>query len=199
MNTCSCRNSVEDQDLLCSRCPSLRILGLEANATGDEIKAAYRMLVKVWHPDRFQNDSNIKEVAEAKLKNINSAFAFLSSESLKRERERQPSPVSQKPPSNAQCASNRPRRCKSRPNVTPIWRHYLLIRPTIKILFRIAIVACVLVLGRYLNTNLDLHGTIGEEVVKVYGDSKESVLYMLEAPKRRFQEVVEQDLQRLGL
>jgi len=57
----------------------------------------------------------------------------------------------------------------------------------------------VLVLGRYLNTNLDLHGTIGEEVVKVYGDSKESVLYMLEAPKRRFQEVVEQDLQRLGL
>ena len=79
MNTCSCGNSAEDDGMLCARCAALQALGLGSNATEDEIKTAYRMLVKVWHPDRFQDDKKLSAAAGDKLKAINSAYRFLSS------------------------------------------------------------------------------------------------------------------------
>ena len=50
-----------------------QILGLEYGASQDEIKIAYKDLVKVWHPDRFQGDSRLLEKAQEKLKEINEA------------------------------------------------------------------------------------------------------------------------------
>lgn len=55
------------------------VLGLKPGATPEEAKRAYRDLVKVWHPDRFPNDRNLQIKAHEKLKEINEAFANLSS------------------------------------------------------------------------------------------------------------------------
>jgi molecular chaperone DnaJ len=37
------------------------ILGNGHNAGPDEIRQAYRELVKTWHPDRFSRDSRLQE------------------------------------------------------------------------------------------------------------------------------------------
>ena len=54
------------------------ILGVSENATQDEIKRAYRNLVKEHHPDKFANDPAAKEYHENKLKEINEAYEKIS-------------------------------------------------------------------------------------------------------------------------
>ena len=49
------------------------ILGVPGNANDDEIKKAYRTLVKKYHPDRYQNSPLAKEANE-KMKEINLAY-----------------------------------------------------------------------------------------------------------------------------
>jgi len=56
---------------------ALRILGLGINTTGPEIKQTYRDLAKVWHPDRFPNDPELRSKAQDKLKEINGAYHIL--------------------------------------------------------------------------------------------------------------------------
>ena len=51
------------------------VLGVNKNATDDEIKKAYRKLAKKYHPDA--NPDN-KEEAEAKFKEVNEAYEVLS-------------------------------------------------------------------------------------------------------------------------
>src|SRR5256885_12860422 len=55
----------------------LRVLGLAPGAPEHAIKEAYRDLVKVWHPDRFATDARLREKAEDKLRELNTAFAYL--------------------------------------------------------------------------------------------------------------------------
>ena len=90
MNTCLCGNPVDQEGASCERCAALRILGLDSNATYREIEKTYRVLVKVWHPDRFQSDARLKEEANEKLKSINAAYAFLHSAPESKPRRRQP-------------------------------------------------------------------------------------------------------------
>jgi len=54
-----------------------RILGLPPGAGANEVKAAYRDLVQVWHPDRFPADSRLRAKAERNLQRINAAYAVL--------------------------------------------------------------------------------------------------------------------------
>jgi len=54
------------------------ILEVPLTAAPEEIKAKYRQLVRVYHPDRFTNQDD-KLFAEAKLKELNEAYAVLSS------------------------------------------------------------------------------------------------------------------------
>lgn len=49
------------------------VLGVNPSATDEEVKAAYRKLVKKYHPDRY-TDSKLKEEASEKLKEINAAY-----------------------------------------------------------------------------------------------------------------------------
>jgi hypothetical protein len=84
MNTCSCGQLVDERSTQCPRCAALQVLGLETETTETEIRSAYRLLVKTWQPDRFQDDQKLKEAAEEKLKEINSAFEILTSTSIQR-------------------------------------------------------------------------------------------------------------------
>ena len=50
-----------------------KVLGVSPNATDDEIKTAYKELVKKYHPDQYQ-DSPIADVAEEKMAEVNAAY-----------------------------------------------------------------------------------------------------------------------------
>ena len=84
MNTCECGNPANGNGTTCQRCEALHELGLKAGATDAEVKTAYRLYVKAWHPDRFPGDEKSKSAAQEKLKCINSAYEFLNSASSKR-------------------------------------------------------------------------------------------------------------------
>lgn len=57
-----------------------RVLELEPGASRDQVKQAYRDLAYVWHPDRYPEDRPLlRQKAEEKLKQINSAYEFLRS------------------------------------------------------------------------------------------------------------------------
>lgn len=57
--------------------PFLRILGLEGEATPDEIQSAYHKLAKKYHPDTVQ-DEEMKQILTEKFKEINLAYNALS-------------------------------------------------------------------------------------------------------------------------
>jgi len=41
------------------------------------LKSAYKLLAKVWHPDRFQHDEELGSQASQKLAEINNAYQRL--------------------------------------------------------------------------------------------------------------------------
>lgn len=49
------------------------ILGVSPTATDDEIKRAYRELVRKYHPDKYR-DSDLADLANDKMKEINAAY-----------------------------------------------------------------------------------------------------------------------------
>ena len=60
------------------------ILGVNQNASPEEIKNAYRKLALQWHPDRWANKGEKeKNQAEEKMKEINQAYAVLLDKSWK--------------------------------------------------------------------------------------------------------------------
>jgi len=83
MRNCVCGSAIDDERALCAQCGALHELGLEAGGSFDEVKSAYKMMVKVWHPDRFQSDKKLGQAAEAKLKAINAAYSYLTSNGYK--------------------------------------------------------------------------------------------------------------------
>mgnify|MGYP002682253777 FL=1 len=54
-----------------------KTLGVSESATQEEIRAAYLDLVKKYHPDRY-TDNPLKELANEKLKEINTAYELLT-------------------------------------------------------------------------------------------------------------------------
>ena len=53
---------------------AFRLLDLPTDASDDDVKRAWRDLTKVWHPDRFGHDPDLRLRAEEKSKAINEAF-----------------------------------------------------------------------------------------------------------------------------
>lgn len=56
-----------------------KLLGVNENAELQELKTVYRNLMKNWHPDKFQDNHDLKAEAEAKSKHIIEAYHFLVS------------------------------------------------------------------------------------------------------------------------
>src|SRR5262249_32052120 len=54
-----------------------RLLEVEPGASTEEIRQAYRDQTKVWHPDRFSNDTRLQQKAEERIRQINSAYRRL--------------------------------------------------------------------------------------------------------------------------
>ena len=50
------------------------ILGVSPNATDEEVKAAYKNLVKKYHPDNYDDNNPLKELANEKMQEINAAY-----------------------------------------------------------------------------------------------------------------------------
>ena len=48
-----------------------KVLGVSPSASDDDIKKAYRTMVKKYHPDRFAGNPQAQEQANEKLKQIN--------------------------------------------------------------------------------------------------------------------------------
>ena len=54
-----------------------KVLGVSRSASEDEVKAAYRELVKKYHPDKYQNNP-LGDLAEEKMQEINEAYEALT-------------------------------------------------------------------------------------------------------------------------
>jgi hypothetical protein len=54
-----------------------RTLEVEHGAAEDRVKDAYRLLMNVWHPDRFEGNARLQKQAEEKTKSITAAYAAL--------------------------------------------------------------------------------------------------------------------------
>lgn len=56
------------------------VLGVNENATDDQIKKAYRALAKKYHPDNYDDSNPLKELAEEKMREVNEAYDAIRSE-----------------------------------------------------------------------------------------------------------------------
>ncbi|THJ24852.1 MAG: hypothetical protein CAF45_003405 [Nitrospira sp. CG24E] len=61
------------------------ILEIEESATPEEIKQAYRLLLEVWHPDRFHHKPKLLAKAEQRTGKINQAFETLGNPVVKQQ------------------------------------------------------------------------------------------------------------------
>ncbi len=69
-----------------------QILEVSPSSSWEEVRQAYREMVKVWHPDRFQDDEKFKARATRKVQDINLAYQVLETHYQKPS---QPPPIPQ--------------------------------------------------------------------------------------------------------
>ncbi len=214
MATCPCGNPILGSGGRCRRCDALQMLELGANATESEIKTQYHILVKVWHPDRFQKDKPMKDAAEAKLKNVNSAYMFLSSEASKPEPWQPPwttpeGAAAPRPAASASSASARRKptarqRSTRRPGSTAGRSGRRMgalgfspsLFSALKFVSVILLAAFALLITRYLWIAFDVQGS-SSGFADALGGRKPTVGWSLSVAKGRFLAAVEQDLERL--
>ncbi|MGD0938628.1 MAG: J domain-containing protein [Terracidiphilus sp.] len=202
MNICPCGDAVEGEGTLCRRCAAFHALDLEANAAEAEVRKAYRLLVKVWHPDRFQGDEKLKEAAEAKLKEINSAFEFLTSTTDERgpwrptSRPAENRQNSQSQSATAEAASSQPSTGAANPVAIPDLAPRPRLWPAVRFSLKTVAVLFALLLCRYLWIAFDAPDPTGGDVARVYDKGKETILRGTEGPRSRFIRAILRDWQR---
>ncbi|MTH38913.1 DnaJ domain-containing protein, partial [Veillonella dispar] len=53
-----------------NRTEALRILGLDDDATPEDVKTAYKETVQILHPDRFASNKKLQDRATEQFKNL---------------------------------------------------------------------------------------------------------------------------------
>jgi uncharacterized membrane protein len=53
------------------------VLDVPANAPAEHIKESYHVIVSIWHPDRFPQDSKQHQLATRKVRELNAAYEVL--------------------------------------------------------------------------------------------------------------------------
>ena len=51
-----------------------KVLGVDPSASDEEIKKAYRDLARKYHPDRYTSNPDMAELANEKMKEVNTAY-----------------------------------------------------------------------------------------------------------------------------
>ena len=62
-----------------NRSEALHLLGLDEDATPEDIKAAYKETAQILHPDRFAGNKKLAERATEQFKNLQEAYDYLTS------------------------------------------------------------------------------------------------------------------------
>ncbi|MCL2889290.1 MAG: J domain-containing protein [Eggerthellaceae bacterium] len=62
-----------------NRPEALRILGLDEDATAEDIKTAYKEVAQILHPDRFASSKKLQDRATEQFKNLQEAYELLTS------------------------------------------------------------------------------------------------------------------------
>jgi hypothetical protein len=182
MTTCLCGNAIEQEGALCARCQALRTMGLDSNATRQDIETNYRLLVKVWHPDRFPGDLKLKSAAEETLKSINAAYAYLRSFPEANER-RHPKPATRE-------VAMRPIRKAPRDLLGSLLASAILVRCAI-LLLGLTVPALMLVgLDAWLSTN--------STTATIYGPYRSRLLFALQTNVIQAEQSAEQALHRFS-
>lgn len=199
MGLCVCGNAADDSSTLCSRCAALQTLELRPGATGEEIRSAYHLLVKVWHPDRFANDAKLKDAAEEKLKAINAAYLFLTSTPGKESRRQRPpratgTQAQAKPAQTAAPAtSTRPARA---------WRGALrnLVLPFVALgaVQRLLILACGVGASALFAKFVDSQLSSDPATARVYMEYRQAIAKQFDSSQTRFFDQVQQRLRGLN-
>jgi len=60
-----------------NRIEALRILGLNEEATEEDVKAAYKEMAQILHPDRFASSKKLQDRATEQFKNLQEAYDLL--------------------------------------------------------------------------------------------------------------------------
>jgi tetratricopeptide (TPR) repeat protein len=97
------------------------VIGLMPGASQEEIKQAYRQLVKIWHPDGF-TDAGKKQQAEERIKIINAAYRKLKSDASSFVNPPSRNPATKPQPQNSPNSANSPNQNNSQSSPPPINR-----------------------------------------------------------------------------
>lgn len=62
-----------------NRIEALNVLGLDSNATDEDIKTAYRECAQILHPDKFANNKKLQNRATEQFKRLQDAYNYLTS------------------------------------------------------------------------------------------------------------------------
>ncbi|MCL1798878.1 MAG: J domain-containing protein [Eggerthellaceae bacterium] len=60
-----------------NRIEALRILGLDEDATAEDVRTAYKEVAQILHPDRFASSRKLQDRATEQFKNLQEAYDFL--------------------------------------------------------------------------------------------------------------------------
>ncbi|MFR4803243.1 MAG: J domain-containing protein [Eggerthellaceae bacterium] len=91
-----------------NRTEALRILGLDDDATPEDVKTAYKETVQILHPDRFASNKKLQDRATEQFKNLQEAYDYLTSGKGSRTSARDP----RAPLPSAPAATRRPTRLR---------------------------------------------------------------------------------------
>lgn len=88
-----------------------KVLELDADASPEAARQAYKDLVNIWHPDRFASNPRLQKKSEDKLKQINIAYETLQPvlASPETAASRTETPEKQPPPEARRAPDNRPK------------------------------------------------------------------------------------------